>query len=387
MDVLFLTTNRFTDGSAGSQRELVLGKLLRFLGYDVCFCTLADAKYGEIHEFKSFQYVTLRKSGKSLIKRFFNYFNYSKNLKRLLADEFSNQIIKKIVVTDIPWNAFEFVLRYAKRKKIDLIHNSVEWYSPQEYHYGRLSIEYNLNNFLNTTIIRNPMKVIGISSYLTAYFRFRNIRALRLPFIVDTETIKCEKRCSFDKLVLLYAGNATGRKDYLKEMIEGLSVLSDNELNRIEFRIFGVSDYSIINDCKVDQKVLVKLKDTLKMYGKVPHEVVLSHLREAHFTPLLRSETLRYAKAGFPTKITESLASGTPVICNITSDLGMFIRDGIEGLIVSSCSADAFAEAIRRALLLSSDEMLAMQIAARECVENKLDYRNYSEEMKSFLEM
>lgn len=65
----------------------------------------------------------------------------------------------------------------------------------------------------------------------------------------------------------------------------------------------------------------------------------------------------------------------------------MFIRDGIEGLVVSSGTADAFAETIRRALLLSSDEMLAMQIAARKCAENKLDYRNYLEEMKSFLEI
>ena len=297
---------------------------------------------------------------------------------------FSTQKIEQIFVTNSPWNALKYVTKYANNKGTGLVHNSVEWYSPEEFRYGKFSINYISNYLLNTIIIRPPFNVIGISSYLSEHFQSRGLKSIRIPFIIDKEAIKCNKKCSFEKIVLLYAGNP-GRKDYLKEMIEGLATLSNYELERIEFRIFGVNYNSLINDCKVDKLVYEKLKKNLKLYGSVSHNVVLSHLQEAHFTLLLRSDKLRYAKAGFPTKVTESLACGTPVISNLTSDLGMYIQDGIEGFIVPSCTTQAFAQSIRRALLLTPDEIVLMQVAARKCAENKLDYRNFLEVMKSFL--
>ena len=385
MNILFLTTSRFTDGSAGAEREIVLGKLLRSLGYTVFFCTLSDANFGEIHIYDGFEFVSFRKSGTSAFQRSLNYLNYKKNLKHLLFRKFTNQIFEQIFVTDIPWNALEYIFKYAKNRNIGLVHNSVEWYSPEEFKTGRFAISYILNYLLNTSFIRPPYKVIGISSYLSDFFLTRGIKSIRMPFIVDTTSIKHDQKNSFGKLVLLYAGNA-GRKDNLKEIIEGLSFLSYDELNRIEFRIFGVSYDTMINICKVDKIIFEKLKQYLKIFGRVNREVVLSNLQEAHFTLLLRSNKQRYAKAGFPSKVTESLASGTPVICNITSDLALYINDGTEGLIVPNCSPSAFASTIRKALLLTPEEIVRMQLAARKCAETKLDYRNFSETMKLFLD-
>jgi len=41
------------------------------------------------------------------------------------------------------------------------------------------------------------------------------------------------------KLLLMYAGSI-GRKDYLGIMLAGLSLLSKDDLAKVEFRIFGV---------------------------------------------------------------------------------------------------------------------------------------------------
>jgi len=384
MNVLFLTINRFSDGSAGSEREIVLGKLLRSLGYNVFFCTLDEVSFGEVHVLEDFEYVSFRKSGKSSFQRALNYFYYKKNLEKLLNIKFATDKPKQIFVTDIPFNTLEFVIKYAKKNNIGLVHNSVEWYSPDEFKYGRFSANYILNYLLNTTFIHKPFKVIGISNYLTDYFKDRGIQSLRIPYIVDTESIKCDKKCLTEKLVLLYAGNA-GRKDYLKEMIEGLSMLSRSELDRIEFRIFGVSYDSLINDCNVAKSILEKSKFFINLYGRVPRQEILAHLQEAHFTLLLRSDKLRYAKAGFPTKVTESLSTGTPVISNLTSDLELYLQDGINGLIVPSYTAEAFAQTIRRALLLKPNRLSSMQVAARRCAENQLDYRIFSKKMEAFL--
>ena len=57
------------------------------------------------------------------------------------------------------------------------------------------------------------------------------------------------------------------------------------------------------------------------------------------FDVLLRYSDLRYTKAGFPTKVVESLASATPVITNITSDLEMYLKDGENSVISEGYTA------------------------------------------------
>jgi len=102
-------------------------------------------------------------------------------------------------------------------------------------------------------------------------------------------------------------------------------------------------------------------------------------LRQADFTVLLRSPEIRYAKAGFPTKVAESLASATPVILNLSSDLGLYIKDMREGIIVNDCSPEAMCKAFKKALSLDSDQKAEMRKRARECSEKNFDYRCYKE--------
>ena len=73
-----------------------------------------------------------------------------------------------------------------------------------------------------------------------------------------------------------------------------------------------------------------------------PHAELPNLIAEADFTVLMRPNK-RYTNAGFPTKLVESLASGVPVIANLTSDIGWAVRDGREGLKVDDYSAASLA--------------------------------------------
>jgi glycosyltransferase involved in cell wall biosynthesis len=53
--------------------------------------------------------------------------------------------------------------------------------------------------------------------------------------------------------------------------------------------------------------------------------------------------------------------------------------DGQDCLRVDDCTAESFAEAVKRALALSPEELSAMKRAARECAVRHFDYRNYIE--------
>jgi glycosyltransferase involved in cell wall biosynthesis len=121
------------------------------------------------------------------------------------------------------------------------------------------------------------------------------------------------------------------------------------------------------------------------LLGRISHDEVLKNLEEADFTVLMRSETQRYARAGFPTKVVESLASATPVICNITSDLGNYLVDGENSMIVSGCTAESFAITLKRILALSQVEKAAMKISARKTAEKNFNYLLYKEEFEKLL--
>jgi glycosyltransferase involved in cell wall biosynthesis len=101
--------------------------------------------------------------------------------------------------------------------------------------------------------------------------------------------------------------------------------------------------------------------------------------------PLLRPDA-RYAHAGFPTKVVESFAVGTPVLANLTSDLGRYLVDGRNGLVCDADSADAVVGTLVRALRLSPGQLGALRTEARRTAERSFDYRAHVGSVAAFLE-
>lgn len=380
MNIIIVSFNKFPNGDAGAVREHTFGKLLSSIGHNVFFVGMGSDPYRIKNQYFGFEYISLRLGRSGIINRLRNYFGYAGRLKNFLKEYHASSKIDVIWVVDIPLNALINVKSFAKEYNIRLIHDSVEWYSQEQFDLGKLAPAYILKNLYNRYFIDNQFKVIAISRFLQKHFDSREIQTVRIPVILDMEEIKCNKTCNFENLILLYAGSP-GKKDYLKEIIEGISMLNDSELSQIELRVLGITLEQIKALAGIQQSCLERLKENLKVLGRVPRATVLKNLEEADFTVLLRSPVQRYAKAGFPTKVVESLATATPVILNITSDLGDYIKDMQEGLIVKDCSATAVADTIKQALSLDNGQKQIMRQNARKCAEQNFDYRKYIEIM------
>ena len=121
------------------------------------------------------------------------------------------------------------------------------------------------------------------------------------------------------------------------------------------------------------------------LHGSVPHERVLNILEETDFTLLMRDPEKRYAKAGFPTKMVESLSRSTPIICNLTSDMSDCLVDGVNALIVSECSAKSMKLVLSHAIKLSFDERNVLAWNAFSCAKQSFMYSKYLSKMKRFL--
>lgn len=332
-------------------------------------------------EYDGIKYTSLRSKSNSLLSRIANYIMYKKRLKQFIS---INGPYSDILYVNAPPSSLFFLKKYAMKHNINLYHDSVEWYSPEEFLFGKFSRRYRNKEALNTKWIDKQFKVFAISSFLHHHFMNKGISSLIIPAIMDKDGISFNKKKVNNKLVLSYAGHI-GKKDYIKEMLEGLALLNSEELEKIEFNIFGANETELKRVTGISEEVFHKIKSKLNCRGRVPREVVLQCLVGTDFTVLLRHPELRYAKAGFPTKVVESLFSATPVICNISSDLDKYLMDNKNAIIVEGCSAESFARSIKKALRLTDDNIKNMQIDARETAERFFDYRIYIDQVRNFL--
>ena len=94
-------------------------------------------------------------------------------------------------------------------------------------------------------------------------------------------------------------------------------------------------------------------------HGRVPQSMVPKCLAQMDFSVLLRPNA-RYAEAGFPTKLVESLSAGVPILANPTSDITQYVRDGREGVLLADHSPKAFAAGVERALAMPRDHWTDM---------------------------
>lgn len=273
------------------------------------------------------------------------------------------------------------LLPWCRRNRIPLIADVVEWYDPKHMAGGffgpfHMSAKWALHH-------QYPKcdGIIVISSYLAEHYRKKGCRVVCIPPTLDVSRIPIEFTGDSDcasRLTLVYAGTP-GKKDLLGNVIRGIAQI-DPDGERVGLLVMGPSPEqvnSLLNGTDMPPSV--------EVLGRVSQADVAKIIQRADFSVLLRDPQL-FAQAGFPTKFVESMANGTPVIANLTSDLGSYLHDGTEGVICQDHSVNGFADALQRALLLSPAERSEMRLAARRQTECSFDFRNYTVALSEFFQ-
>ena len=276
-----------------------------------------------------------------------------------------------------------FFTKYSKKTGIPIVFNHVEWHLRSMFP-GKMGLFSFLQNRMELIFyIKQNRNIIAISSFLENYYKKRGCNTLRIPTILDTSIYSTGEPEHSKGLILVYAGKP-GKKDAIYNIIESMALLSSTERQQIEFRIFGVTKNEIVKGKVLSSKALKLIGNSVLCYGRIPYEQVQSEIVKADFTVLLREKT-RNAEAGFPTKVGESMAAGVPVIANLTSDIGLYLHDGIEGLVCADATPQECARVLKKALSLTLREKKKMRAKARQCAEKNFDYRNYIKVLSDYL--
>ncbi len=381
--VLMVTPNEFPEGDAGAVRDLSFAKIYMELGYKVyMICKNQKQKNGE---FQGVEFVSIFKPAKNAVDKAIRHYGYSHTLKQAINTiEIKYGVPSIIHLYDAPLNGIEYLKKYAKKNGAVLIHDSVEWYSECEFEKGKWDKAYILKDKLNTKYIDSSFRVIAISSYLKEHFESRGIKSIRIPVIMDMEkgidTITREGK----KINLVYAGSPAN-KDLLKNMLQAFIALPENIVNKLHFNIVGVTKVQVLSRGMCAENQLDKYKEHITFYGRVPRSEVLNVLKKSDFSVLVRPANERYAKAGYPTKSVEAMMNSVAMLCNVTSDLGLYLKDGENAMLIQDESVASLKEGYERIAKLSEREIIQIRNNARKTAENSFDYRLYSQAVKELL--
>lgn len=233
---------------------------------------------------------------------------------------------------------------------------------------------------------QNSKKKIVISRSLKRFYR--QDECLLLPTLVDLKE-ELWKKDPFEvgeRIVIIYAG-WPGNRDDLRMLVEAVDELSQKQKKRILLRIFtyATSEEYLRTHIPGLDRIKKANQGIIEFMGEVSREQVIEELKKADFSYLLR-ENKWSNNAGFSTKIGESLAVGTPMFANCTSDIGYYIKDGFNGILIEDVSKRAVRAGLCKILGLSKEQRIEMKENAYRTAEKYFDYRRYKKKMQEFLE-
>ncbi len=377
MKVLICSYFKFPKGDAGAIRHEKFSYMLKELGHDVFVVGLGEYCKFKTRTFNEIEYTSLRQDGSGFLAKFKSRLLYWSHFKRIM-EEYKPDVV---IMDDMSFVTLS-LKSYCKKRKIKLIHDSVEWYSAEEFRLGIFDLSFINKNILNRYWIDKSLKVVSISSYLHNYFSGKGIDSVNIPIVLAQSDL-CEEKTQGEVLQFMYAGQP-GKKDNLHMILEAFYLLPEEFQGKFKLHIIGCTKEQIIAS-GIPAQHIEKLGESIQIYGRVPHNRVLELFKSIDFTLLMRSPVQRYAKAGFPTKMPESLSRSTPMIANLTSDMGLYLKDGYNALVVPEYTVESMSKVITKAISLSADERKIMRENAYKTASTKLQYTEFLESLEKIL--
>lgn len=362
-NILYIGGFELPDKNAAAQRVMANAKLLLEMGFKVSFIGISRDFENAPHIVDGFASnpVPYPGSVKQWMHQIFTFVESSE----ILAHK-----PDYVVLYNFPAIASLRILNACHKQGIKVIHDLTEWESADGWSPRQIIRKMDIG--LRMRYCMKKMDgVITISKFLYDYYK-NFTTTIFVPPTVDLDNPKfCRDRefSSSDKITrLVYAGSTgmAATKDRLDIIIKEVSALPNVILDivgqtEVQFRsVFG-------NDVEIGNNIL--------FHGRVSHTDAVKFVCDADFQMLIRENTLKN-NAGFPTKFVESMSCCTPLIATLTSNIGDYLQDGINGFIVSD--KRPLEEVLKKAASLSSAEKIKMKKACQSFI--GFDYHSYKED-------
>lgn len=395
--VLYVGNFSFPFGNAAGKRVYANGKLLRDLGYEVIFIgvnkdrNLSEELYKTRNEFDGFTYYNL-----PYPKGNIDWLRYKKVYSKLTdflnIDSRISKIGLVIYYGSPSLSLFNIkLIRYCKTHKIRVVADCVDWLSTRTNNLLFDVVKWADNTYQKAYANTKADGVIAVSSYLANYYQKRGCLSVIIPPLSTLE-YGClgSNREMNDKIVITYAGvpfrmgHVIKDCNILKDRIDKtIAFLHDAKQKGCKFvlNIYGFTREEYLRVIPSQKQYIEELEKSIVFHGQTSNEYVVNKVASSDFTILIRDINIS-TTAGFPTKVSESISCGTPVITTCTSDLSNYIEEGKNGFFLDFEDETAKKQ-LTKILLTDRNSVLKMKKYCSE--KNPFYYMNYVNRMRVLL--
>lgn len=357
--IVIVTYENYPDGSPGAIRNASFAYALSNLGYKV----LVISKSKFVSDANPFAESLYNKN--KYLKFFLWPYNVIRHLKKLKMSDSLDAVICYSP------GFFSFIFKHwCLRNRIKVIFDIVEWYSKEQFDNWPFSLAYWDKHIFNKYVVNSRVRIIAISQYLQNYYQIIGCKTVRIPIILNSslEDLNNNEKKFSDRIQFIYAGSHL-KMDNIKLFLLAINLLTEDEKRRLYFVIFGLNKNSIIK--YVGRHLYDQLSNIIDIRGRQPHSVVIESYKRSDFSVFFRNPNFRVNKAGFPSKVIESMILGVPVICNYSSDLHDFLVDEENAMIANSLDAKIIAKKLKVILSLSLDERKSLSLNSYYVAKNE----------------
>ena len=376
--VILITYSNYPNGSASAIRYANFAATLTDMEYEVIVFCKSSSNPNKINNIHVESFTNVNKYHRLFL------FPY-RAIKRLKQIMLTKKISGVLLGSDlITLHAYQ-IQKWCNSNGINCVFDTTEWYSKEQFNNWIFSFPYWDKTILNKCVITKQSRVIAISSFLYDYFKAKGAKVVKVPIFYNRRyrvTPFTSREIQDYKIKIIYAGSHL-LMDNIPLIVKAIALLPHSIRSKVEFVIYGLSQEQI-KSC-LPQEILAEAKDALVIKGQRPNCEVIEAYQSADYSIVLRNPSLRVNKAGFPSKVVESMRLGVPVICNYSSDLDKYIISGFNGIIIDNLCAEAISNQIRILTTLTREEKLIMGRNAIDTVDSKLNSRLFEMDLNTIL--
>ena len=199
--------------------------------------------------------------------------------------------------------------------------------------------------------IRFTDLIFCISDYLMEFYNARGAgeeKLYKVPSTVDSERFIGSFRRPIARKYICYCGSLTMLKDGVDILIRSYAGLA-NRYKDVDLALVGRADTQEDEMFFRDLATSLGIRERVHFTGKLPRNEVPAYLCNAEILTLARPKSM-VADAGFPSKVTEYLATGKPVVVTAVGEIPNYLTDDVDAYIAEAGSPESFTERMMYAL-------------------------------------
>lgn len=379
--VIYVGAFELPDRNAAAHRVRANATLLKSLGYEVVLIGRNPdpcLKFGEIRsaKYEGVDFECWELGYPTSKAQWLKYITSNQPVKNLITARYAGRL-HSVICYNFP-SVAQLRIRNLVRRLGGLgLADVTEWYQTL-YSTNINSIIKNFDTSLRMRVLNFRMDgLITTSQFLTRYYERKFNNLVELPTLIEMadEILPFASPENGPKQIF-FAGaiedkRGVGRvvgglKDRLNWVIE---LLGEADALGANFclNVYGVAKVDYLNVIEEHQDLIQRLGEKVRFHGRQPHAIVLERLKVSDFSMFMRPDMVT-TNAGFPTKFSESVTYGTPVITNMLDCLEPYMKNKENCIIVSRDDWEGSIKTVVDALSMPPSEVLRM---ANYCLASK----------------